>query len=166
MIMPTTSDLFRAALGRFATGVTVVTTRDAQGHPNGLTVSSFSSVSLEPPLIGIAIDRANGCGGDIRQWGRFNVHILSSDQESMSRRFSESAPHADPFLGLDQAPDLHGLPRLSGALALLGCRVTQAIDAGDHTLFIGAVESIEVAEGAPLLYFRGAYRRIELEGTT
>jgi len=157
------SDQFRAALGRFASGVTVVTTLGADGRSHGLTVSAFSSVSLEPMLVVIAIDRTNDSDGAIRASGRFNVHLLSSEQESVSRRFSERSPRSDPFVGLEWTPDEHGLPCLSGGLARLGCRVTQAIDAGDHTLFLGQVESIDVAEGAPLLYFRGAYRRIALE---
>ncbi len=164
--MPMTPDLFRAALGRFASGVTVITTLDAEGHPSGLTVSAFTSVSLDPPLVVIAIDRSNESGAAIRGSGRFNVNLLSSDQESISRRFSERSPRTDPFVEQPFAPDAHGLPRLSGSLALMGCRVTQAIEAGDHTLFLGAVESIEVSEGRPLLYFRGAYRRIELDSTT
>ncbi|MDZ4806487.1 MAG: flavin reductase family protein [Candidatus Eisenbacteria bacterium] len=159
--MPTTSSLFRAALGRFASGVTVVTSVDAAGCPNGLTVSAFSSVSLDPPLVVIAIGRDNDSGPAIRGRGRFNVHLLASDQEPLSRRFSERIVGDDPFTGLTPRQDDHGLPWLPGALALLGCRVTQAVDAGDHILFIGEVESIDVADGEPLLYYRGGYRRIE-----
>ena len=159
--MPITPELFRAALGRFASGVTIVTTLDADGRPNGLTVSAFSSVSLEPPLVVIAIDRANDSGPAIRGCGRFNVHLLASEQESLSRCFGERPAGSVPFDGIAVAKDKHGLPVLPGALALLGCRLTQTVEAGDHTLFIAEVESIDVAEGEPLLYYRGLYRRLE-----
>ena len=159
--MPITADLFRAALGRFASGVTVVTTVDASGRPDGLTVSAFASVSLDPPLIVVAIDKANASVSAMTHTGRFNVHVLSASQESLSRRFSDAS---DPFAGIQFSRDAAGLPRLPGALSVLTCHVETSIDAGDHFLFLGRVESIDVAEGEPLLYFRGDYRRIEGAG--
>ena len=89
------------------------------------------------------------------------MHLLASEQESLSRRFGDRPPGSNPFDGIAVGKDEHGLPLLPGALALLACRVTQAVDAGDHTLFVAEVESIDVAERDPLLYFRGAYRRLE-----
>jgi flavin reductase (DIM6/NTAB) family NADH-FMN oxidoreductase RutF len=158
--MTATPDLFRAALGRFASGVTVVTARDAAGRPNGLTVTAFASVSLEPPLVVIGIDLGNDSGPAIRHAGRFNIHLLAADQEPLSRCFSEHPDGADPFTGCAFAMDAHGLPRLPEVLAFLACRVVQEIPAGDHVLFLGHVESIDVADGDPLLYYRGAYRAL------
>ena len=158
--MAITADLFRAALGRFASGVTVVTSRDADGRPNGLTVTAFSSVSLAPPLVLISIDLANDSWPAIRHSSRFNVHLLAAGQEAWSRRFSEHPNGTDPFVGFDYRTDEHGLPILDGALVRLACRVVQEIPAGDHLLFLGLVEAIDVGEGNPLLYFRGAYRAL------
>ncbi|HEX7879537.1 MAG TPA: flavin reductase family protein [Candidatus Eisenbacteria bacterium] len=161
--MPSTPELFRAALGRFASGVTVVTSLDAAGRPNGLTVTAFSSVSLAPPLVMVGIDLANDSGPAIRHTGRFNVHLLKSGHEGWSRRFSERPNGADPFIGLDLGRDAHGLPCLPDPLAFLACRVVHDIPAGDHVLFIGQVEEINVSDGDPLLYFRGGYRALDME---
>jgi flavin reductase ActVB len=158
--MPSTPELFRAALGRFASGVTVVTSRDAAGRPHGLTVTAFTSVSLAPPLVLVGIDLGNDSGPAIRHTGRFNVHLLTAGQEAWSRRFSEHPNGADPFIGFEFDTDEHGLPRLSGALAFLACRVVHDIPAGDHILFVGQVDAIDVADDAPLLYYRGGYRAL------
>jgi len=161
--MPLTPELFRAALGRFASGVTVVTSLDAGGRPNGLTVTAFSSVSLVPPLVLIGIDVANDSGPAIRHTGRFNVHLLAAGHEGWSRRFSERPGGTDPFVGLTLDRDEHGLPHLPGALAFLGCRVVHDIPAGDHVLFVGQVDAIDVSDADPLLYFRGTYRTLAMD---
>jgi flavin reductase (DIM6/NTAB) family NADH-FMN oxidoreductase RutF len=159
--MPIKPDLFRAALGRFGTGVTVVTTLDSKKKPHGLTVSAFASVSLEPPLVLICIDRANGAGAAVAKCGRFIVNVLEETQEELSRRFSETPGGAEAFEGVDVRIGLGGIPMLRNALAALECRVTEQREAGDHTIFVAEVEFAHLSDAHPLLYFRGAYRRIE-----
>jgi flavin reductase (DIM6/NTAB) family NADH-FMN oxidoreductase RutF len=159
--MPIKPELFRATLGRFATGVTVVTTIDAKKKPHGLTVSAFASVSLEPPLVLVCIDRANGVGPTLAKTGRFIVNVLEETQEELSRRFSETPAAADPFEGVDVRIGLGGIPMLRNSLAALECRITEQREAGDHTIFLAEVEFAHLSDAHPLLYFRGAYRRIE-----
>lgn len=154
-------DLFRAALGRFGTGVTVVTTLDAKKKPHGLTVSAFASVSLEPPLVLICIDHTNTSGPALKKSGRFSVNILAEEQEELARRFSEPPSDADLFEGVDIRIGLGGIPMLRNSLAVLECLVIEQRDAGDHAIFIGEVEFAHLTDAHPLLYFRGAYRRME-----
>lgn len=157
--MTVTPELFRAALSRFASGVTVVTSLDRDGRPHGLTVSAFCSVSLQPPLVLISLGLDTRSRGYVSQLGRFAVNVLADDHEEFSRLFSQRERPDDPFQA-PWTPGPHGLPHLDGALAVLDCRVVQAVEAGDHTLFIGEVESAGSADGAPLLYYRAAYRRL------
>lgn len=150
---------FRDLCGRFATGVTVVTTFDADGAPAGMTVNSFASVSLDPPLISIAIDHAASAFAVLQQAERWTVNILEAHQEVLSRRFS--AVGADRFdgVGWRRGPDNELL--LDGALAWVVCTRWQRLEAGDHTLLIGQVVGGEAAEhGRPLLYYRGGYSDI------
>jgi flavin reductase (DIM6/NTAB) family NADH-FMN oxidoreductase RutF len=156
--MPVTDDEFRAALGHFASGVTVVTSHDAGGRPHGITVSAFSSVSLTPPLVAVCIDRTCTSHEAIAQSGRFVVNILADDQEVLSRHFSSRL--ADKFDGIAFAPGAEGIPVLAGTLANLECRTRSTFDGGDHTIFIGEVEHTHIAGGAPLLYYRGGYARL------
>jgi flavin reductase (DIM6/NTAB) family NADH-FMN oxidoreductase RutF len=156
--MPVSTDEFRAALGRFASGVTVVTTLDAEDHPRGLTVSAFSSISLEPPLIAVSIDRATISHAAIAQRGLFVVNILADDQEVLSRHFA--SPTADKFEGIAFTTGQNGIPVLTGTLATLECRTKHVYDGGDHTIFVAEVEQSRLADGSPLLYFRGGYARL------
>ena len=151
---------FRTALSRFASGVTVVTTRDGGGQLHGITVSAFCSVSLEPPLILICIDRGAYAHGAFGESGVFAVNVLTEEQESLSRLFASREPdkfaHAAHRLGLD------GVPVLSGTLATLECHVRHTYEGGDHTIFVGEVLAAEVREGRPLAYYRGGYSRLTL----
>lgn len=147
---------FRDLCGRFATGVTVVTAFDADDRPVGMTVNSFASVSLDPPLISIAIDHAASAFPALRDAGRWTVNILEAHQESLSRRFS--AIDSDRFdgVGWRRGPDNELL--LDGVLAWLVCRRWKGLEAGDHTVLIGEVVGGDAAEhGRPLLYYRGGY---------
>ncbi len=147
---------FRDLCGRFATGVTVVTAFDADDRPVGMTVNSFASVSLDPPLISIAIDHAASAFPALRDAGRWTVNILEAHQEALSRRFS--AIDSDRFdgVGWRRGPDNELL--LDGVLAWLVCRRWQGLEAGDHTVLIGEVVGGDAAEhGRPLLYYRGGY---------
>ena len=149
------AELFKRVLGSFASGVTVVTTRDGSGQSRGMTVSAFSSVSLDPPLVLVCIDVKAECYPDLRAAGRFAVNILGEAQGELSRRFA--AKGADRFAGVPVRPGVTGLPLLEGALGVLECRVVGEYPAGDHTIFVGQVEAAAVESEAPLLHFRGRY---------
>jgi flavin reductase (DIM6/NTAB) family NADH-FMN oxidoreductase RutF len=157
--MPITNDEFRSALSRFASGVTVVTTKDEAGKLHGITVSAFSSVSLDPPLVLVCIERSAGSHQVFQQSGVFVVNILSSEQRDLSERFASQIP--ERFEGVDMTLNIDGIPVLSNCLANLECRVKLTADGGDHSVFIGEVESSTVREGDPLIYFRGDYRDLE-----
>lgn len=158
--LPTLVDhsTFRATLGRFASGITVITARDDDGRDVGMTVSAFSSLSLTPPLILVCIDHAASVGPVLQRCETFAVNILAEDQEAVSRRFAEK--DVDRFEGIGFQRGLHGLALLDGAIAQLECRVQSRYREGDHTILIGAVEEASVHEGRPLMYFRGGYRRL------
>jgi flavin reductase (DIM6/NTAB) family NADH-FMN oxidoreductase RutF len=149
---------FRTALRSFAAGVTVVTTRDRHGRPSGLTASAFTSVSLNPPLVLVCVDHAATAHPDFRERGWFAVNVLRREQEGLSRRFAASG--GDKFHGVAFHEGQTGLPLLDGALATLECRVVEAHEAGDHTIFIGQVETASVENGRPLVYFHGAYHSV------
>lgn len=151
-------DEFRAALGRFASGVTVVTTRDANGVPHGITVSAFCSVSLNPPLILICVEKITGSHSVIRDSGVFVVNVLDRSQQALSEHFASTHPHK--FECIDYHTGASGIPMLGDALVSLECRVQQTCDGGDHTIYIAEVESAEIKDGSPLVYFHGNYRQI------
>jgi len=153
---------FRTALRSFATGVTVVTTRDREGRPSGLTASAFASVSLDPPLVLICVDHAATAHPDLRERGWFAVNILRREQEALSRRFAVSG--GDKFGGVSYHEGRTGLPLLDGSLATLECRIVEAHEAGDHTIFIAQVETASVTEGRPLVYFHGDYHSLTADG--
>jgi len=152
---------FRQVLGHFATGVTVVTGAD-DGGPTGLSVNSFTSVSLDPPLIAFAVNRSSATWPRIRASGRFTVNILAADQEAVSRTFATKGRAGDRFDGLGWHPSPTGSPIVEGALAWIDATVEAEHDAGDHVMVIGRVSGLEVArEGPPLVFYRGGYGRFE-----
>jgi len=153
--MPVTPAEFRTAMRCFAGGVTIVTTREPDGRPTGLTASSFTSVSLTPPLVLICVGHATTTYPAFRTHGWFAVNVLRRDQEALSRRFAQTG--GDKFTGVAHHDGRTGLPLIDGALATLECRLVQEHEAGDHTIFIGEVESSAVNPGEPLVYFRGVY---------
>ncbi len=146
--------LFRQAMSRFASGVTVVTTV-VDSTPYGLTVSSFASLSLDPALAIISIDNRSPMRDLLIQAQAFAINILSSDQEALSRHFAGSQKH--DWSGITASAGHRSEPLLDGALANLECGLYQAVDGGDHTIFIGQIEHVTLRDGAPLLYYRGAY---------
>ena len=156
--MAVSQEEFRQVLGRFASGVTVVTCNSDDGNPCGLTVSAFSSLSLEPPLVLICIDRRASVYENLKDGSYFAVNVLAQDQESVSRRFASR--DADRFKGIGYREGKTGAPLIDGALACIECRVVSSCPGGDHTIFVGEVESSEVNDGKPLLYFRGGYSGI------
>jgi 3-hydroxy-9,10-secoandrosta-1,3,5(10)-triene-9,17-dione monooxygenase reductase component len=165
------SGTFRQVMGRFATGVTVVTTL-AEGRPQGITVNALSSVSLDPPLIMVALDRSRFITPMIRASGRLAVNVLGEGQQAISDCFAHAAvkPGREDFCGAAWSPGPTGLPLLAGAIATLECTVIETFSAGDHDLFIGRVDSLvdDQAPDAPgpLLYFRRRYLRIEQAADT
>ena len=156
--MPLDPASFRSALSRFATGITVLTMRDADGQDLGMTATAFSSVSLDPPLILVCIDWSATMTGPLEQATHFAVHVLGQAQEDLSRRFAEK--EWNRFSGLPVTRGVDRLPLLPGALTCLQCRIQARHPAGDHQIIVGEVLDAEVAEGEPLLYFRGRYARM------
>jgi flavin reductase (DIM6/NTAB) family NADH-FMN oxidoreductase RutF len=150
---------FRRALGQFASGVTVVTTRDAAGHPLGLTVSAFCSVSLHPPLVLVCIDHRSETNAGMRESGLFAVNVLAEGQEEVSRRFA--APGSAKVQDFPFAEGRHGLPLVGGAVAHVECGVRSFHEEGDHAVWVGEVRSLAAHPGRPLVYHAGAYRRLE-----
>jgi 3-hydroxy-9,10-secoandrosta-1,3,5(10)-triene-9,17-dione monooxygenase reductase component len=158
------SDTFRRVMGHFVTGVTVVTALEGD-RPFGITVNALSSVSLEPPLVMIALDRRRFLTPIVRLSGRYGVNILSEDQQALSDCFAGAPvePGREAFCGASWHPGETGVPLLDGAIATLECTVVETFSAGDHDLFIGRVEALanETRHPMPLLYYRRRYLRIE-----
>ena len=151
---------YRQVLGHFPTGVTVITAMHGD-EPVGLAVGSFSSVSLDPPLVGFFPDRSSSSWPKIQEAGSFCVNILGEDQEDVCRRFAMKGD--DKFAGLGWHPTGTGSPLLDGVIAWIDCEIDQVVEAGDHYLVLGAVRELEVShDGGPLVFFRGGYARVSL----
>ena len=151
---------FRRACAQFATGVTVVTTRAADGTPAGLTANAFASVSLDPPLVLLCLDKRLRSYRAFREGGRYAVHVLAAHQTFVATRFATR--NVDKFAGLVSRPGLGGVPILPDYLALLECAVEATHDAGDHTIFVGRVERLDVGSTLrpPLAFFRGRFASV------
>jgi flavin reductase (DIM6/NTAB) family NADH-FMN oxidoreductase RutF len=150
-------EVFRSVLGRFASGVTVVTAMSDRGDC-GMTVSAFCSLSLSPPLVLFCIDHAARMHTILGSASHFAVNILEESQEPIARRFSD--PDIDRLDGVGFRRGITGAPVLSDVLATLECRKQQTFPGGDHTVFTGEVAAAEMGEGKPLLYFRGGYTQL------
>lgn len=149
-------DRFRFVMGRFATGVTVVTASTPEG-PVGMTANAVCSLSLDPLLLLVAFDNDARTLRVVRETGRFGVNVLAAGHEDLARLFASKTPESEKFAGVPHT--VHdGIPVIEGALAWVGCRLEQLIPGGDHTIGIGAVEAAEAGQGEPLLWFRGGYR--------
>ncbi len=155
------SDTFRSVLGRFASGVTILTARDASGADHGMTVSAFCSLSLEPPLVLFCVDHVASMHGLLVDGPppACGISILSSEQEAWSRRFADETEQR--FDGIAYTRGEHGVVLLDDALAHLECTILQRIEAGDHTVFVARVDRAEPRHGQPLLYYRGGYAQLE-----
>lgn len=156
--MPITKEEFRHALGKFASGVTVVTTRAADGRLHGLTVSAFCSVSLNPPLILVCIQKTTGSYYAFQETKAFVVNVLNESQAHISNHFASHLE--DKFSGMDYETGIENIPVLKDCLVNLECRLANAYDGGDHTIFVGEIEKAHIGDGAPLAYFHGSYRQI------
>ncbi len=151
--------LLRQVLGRFPTGVVVVTASDG-AVPFGLSVNSFTSVSLDPPLIAFCADRRSGSWAAIRRSGAFCVNVLAEDQEAVSRVFATRG--AEKFGGVGWSPAPSGSPLLDGVLAWIDCRIEAVHDGGDHEICVGRVDQLGVErDEGPLVFYRGGYGRFE-----
>lgn len=149
---------FKLAMSHFASGVTVVTT-ELDGRPYGLTVASFASLSLHPPLVLVCIENAVKSHDALASSKRFGVSILGAEQADISGRFASKAD--DKFAGIVTRRGETGVPLIAGALCTIECSVREQLPGGDHTIFVGEVLATQVREGAPLVYFRSAYRQID-----
>jgi flavin reductase (DIM6/NTAB) family NADH-FMN oxidoreductase RutF len=154
--------VFRQALGRFATGVTVVTAERAPGQVHGMTANSFTAVSLDPLLVLVCVDKQARMLAVLERTQRLGVSVLKDSQRAISEFFAlpEQDPAAERALGIRFHWTPSGIPVLAEALVQLTCRVASSHVAGDHTIFLAEVDAAEVFEGEPLLFFRGAYRGI------
>ena len=151
------SKLQRKILGNWATGVTVVTTDGVAGS-HGLTANAVTSLSLDPPLLLVAVDKRAATLDYLKHNGCFAVNILRLDQEDISRRFATPGPKDFSDLAIKTAET--GSPVLADCLAFLDCRVTEILPGGDHEIFVGEIVAGEYQGGDPLLYFSGSYRRL------
>ncbi len=158
-----TTDKFRNALGRFATGITVVTTMDEAGAPYGVTATSFASLSLDPPLVQWSLRNEAYSLPVFLKSGRFAVNILSAGQTDISRRFA--TPDIDRFAGQKTEPGLNDIALISGAVAWIECDLEETLAGGDHTILVGRVLRARTFEQLPLLHWRGTYLPITSEHT-
>ncbi|MGA3017053.1 MAG: flavin reductase family protein [Bryobacteraceae bacterium] len=155
---PLSNEQFRHASGRFATGITIATVRDAQGTPHGLTVSSFTSVSLDPPLVSICLGHAVSLIEIFRAASYFGINVLAESQRAVSERFARRGQ--DRFEGIEWEAGANGVPLIAGVLAAMECRTVERIRAGDHDIFLAQMVTARVVEGKPLVYFASRYRRL------
>ena len=154
--MTITTEDFKRALSRRASGVAIVTAKHGD-HIHGMTVSAFTEVSLDPPLVLVCADKACNTLPVIRAGGVFAINVLAHDQHALSNRFASKKDEDQRFSGLEFDVGRTGAPLLRGVAVNIDCRVVAEHDAGDHVLFIGEVQEVRSFDHDPLLYFRGAY---------
>lgn len=156
--MPIEKNQLRQVMGHFATGVTIITTLNKAGQMHGLTANAFTSVSLEPPLLLISVDKKAESWPAFEESRVFTVNILADDQEGLSRKFAVSG--GNKFEGVAYRLGANGAPILDGALAFIECTLYAAYEGGDHSIYLGEIQQAEIREGKPLLFFRGGYRAL------
>ena len=155
--MPIDEARFKLAMSHFASGVTIVTT-EHEGRPYGMTVASFASLSLHPPLVLVCIEKSVKTHDAIAAAGAFGVSILALTQQDVSGRFASKRD--DKFDGVSVRRGELNVPLIDGATCMLECRVHAQLPGGDHTIFVGEVVASETTEDAPLVYYRSAYREL------
>lgn len=149
---------FRRTLGMFATGIAIVTARNGRGEPIGLTINSFNSVSLAPPLVVWSLANSSALREDLEACEYYAINILAADQEDLSNRFASR--NGDRFAGLRWEEGLGGAPLLEGCCAVFEVRNSQRLPGGDHVVFISEVVRCDRSEQAPLVFFNGQYRQL------
>ncbi len=152
------SSQFRRACAQWATGIAVVTATDHAGVPHGMTVNSFTSVSLEPPMILVCIDYRAAILPSLSKGGKLAINVLAEDQTELSSRFARKTE--DRFENLDWTLSSSGNPILSSALAIFECIIAETVTAGDHEVVIASVSSVDYREGRPLIYFNSGYETL------
>ncbi|HYO77139.1 MAG TPA: flavin reductase family protein [Thermoanaerobaculia bacterium] len=155
--MPLDEATFKLAMSHFASGVTIVTT-EHEGRPYGMTVASFASLSLHPPLVLVCIEKSVKTHEALSAACAFGVSILGASQQAVSGRFASKRD--DKFDGVSVRRGELDVPLIEGAICTLECRVHSKLEGGDHTIFVGEVVDAQTTEEAPLVYFRSAYREI------
>ena len=155
--MPIDAARFKQAMAQFTSGVTVVTT-ELEGELYGMTVASFASLSLEPPLVLVCAGRNMQTHNAIAAAKRFGVSILAQDQQELSGRFASKSE--DKFAGVDYRIGQLGVPLLAGAICTIECTLHSQLDGGDHSIFVGQVEDSQTTDDPPLVYFRSGYRSL------
>lgn len=148
----------RRIMGHFATGVTVITTKDKGGSPNGLTANAFMSLSLDPPLVVISVDKGATCYACFEMQNGFTVNFLSEEQEDVSRRFATKG--VDKFADLHWRAGTNGAAIIDGALGYVECKIIECHDGGDHTIVVGEIVNAGASGERPLLFFKGKYQRL------
>jgi len=148
----------RRVMGHFATGVTIVTTKDETGTPFGLTANAFASLSLDPPLVLVCVDKAAQCYSCFASGGHFAVNVLAEHQEEVSRRFATKG--VSKFDGIGWRASESGLALIDKAIGHIECKIVYSYDGGDHTIYVGEVLSAAAGEGRPLLFYQGKYHRL------
>lgn len=160
-------DIFRSVIGRFASGIAIVTARDASGEDHGMTATAFCSVSLVPPLVLICIERTATMHHVLEHATHVAVNLLSADQEELSRRFGSGEPQRGGipeevrFEGVGYTRGVTGGVLLNDALAHLECRIDARHPAGDHTIIVAEVEIATAHDARPLIYYRGGYTQLD-----
>jgi flavin reductase ActVB len=152
---------FRTAMSCFASGVTVVTTRDEDDTPFGFTANSFCSVSLEPPLILVCLARTANCYPVFTTCRRFAVSVLADHHHDVARRFATK--QEDKFEGTAFTSAAHSLPAVEGALCVLSCDIEDLVDAGDHAILLGRVYHARVRQGTPMIYYNSTFHQLSRE---
>lgn len=149
---------FRNALGQFATGVTVITALDAEGNPVGMTANSFSSLSLEPPLVLWSIAKTSSNYAVFAEANNFAIHILNDQQKALSGQFASK--DVDRFAGIETQTNDTGTPLLTEYLARFECSTEHRYEGGDHLILVGRVQQLDTQEGKPLLFFKGGFEQL------
>jgi len=157
--MPIEKSELRRVMGHFATGVTVITTFSNEGKLHGLTANAFTSVSLEPPLLLICVDKKAESYPSFEQSKVFTINILADDQEDISRKFAITGT-PDKFEGISYRLGANKAPILNGSLGYIECKIAAVYEGGDHTIYLGEIQQAETRDGKPLLFYRGGYRAI------
>jgi flavin reductase (DIM6/NTAB) family NADH-FMN oxidoreductase RutF len=158
--MSISADEFRAALGSWTSGVTIITSRAGE-EIHGMTVSDFSGASLDPALALVCASKSSVTTGMIEKGRCFGVNVLRCDQSALSNKFASKKDEFKRFEGVEIYEAETGAPLLEDALVNLDCRLVAVHDAGDHVLCVGEIESVRVNEGSPLVFFKGSYGRFE-----
>jgi len=148
----------RNVMGHFPTGVTIVTTKDKTGKVYGLTANALTSLSLDPPLLLICVDKGADCYACFEESKVFAVNFLTEDQEHLSRRFATKG--VEKFEGVQCREGQTGVPLLEGTMAYLECKVVAGYEGGDHTIYVGEIQAAEASGERPLLFFKGKYYRL------